>query len=65
MKAGKQEGISLVAELLIFLTKRTACALRALRLDDDDCDLAQSRDDLICSSLARFHRAFQVTLSVD
>src|SRR5580765_2064163 len=27
--------------------------------------LAQSRDDLIRSSLARFHCAFQVTLSVD
>ena len=30
-----------------------------------DKDLAQSRDDLIRSSLARFHRAFEITLSVD
>jgi hypothetical protein len=28
-------------------------------------DLAQSQDDLIRSSLARFDRAFQITLSVD
>src|SRR5438874_2377388 len=32
---------------------------------NNDCDLAQSRDDLIRSSGAGFHRAFRITLSVD
>ena len=40
---------------------RKFCALCALRL----YELPQSRDDLIRSSPARFHRAFQITLSVD
>ena len=36
-----------------------------LRLRHNDCDSAQSRDDLIRGSLACFHGAFQITLSVD
>ena len=33
--------------------------------NNNDCELAHSRDDLIGSSLARFHSPFQITLSVD